>query len=65
MEADKVILPDNDGVKRYQVDLLKGLALATLEADLHDASGLLHGVDGRAALANIVGQRLFTINIGA
>jgi glycosyltransferase involved in cell wall biosynthesis len=26
MEADKVILPDNDGVKRYQVDLLKGLA---------------------------------------
>ncbi len=26
MEADKVVLPDNDGVKRYQVDLLKGLA---------------------------------------
>jgi len=26
MEADKVVLPDNDGVKRYQVDLLKGLS---------------------------------------
>lgn len=29
MEADKVVLPDNDGVKRYQVDLLKGLSIVT------------------------------------
>ena len=29
MEADKVVLPDNDGVKRYQVDLLKMLSQVT------------------------------------
>ncbi len=29
MEADKVVLPDNDGVKRYQMDLLKGLIQVT------------------------------------
>jgi len=41
MEADKVILPDNDGVKRYQLDLLKGLIkvvespLSRWEVDLY------------------------------